>query len=159
MKPLGIRNNNPLNIRFSVLNNWKGQTGSNRGFCTFESFYFGYRAAAILLKTYFRKGYVTISSIIERWAPRSENNTKAYIKHVLRWLNDSRIEGEDPFTPDTDLTKYPTTRFWVIISILFDAMTEMECGDVFACLDRDSTKRLFNGNSDAVYDVFKDFEN
>lgn len=79
---LGIRNNNPLNIRYSKNIHWKGQNGVKKGFCTFESMKYGYRAALLLLCNYYNKGYDTIRKIINRWAPASENNTSAYIKYV-----------------------------------------------------------------------------
>ena len=83
MAPLGLRNNNPLNIRFSPKSNWVGQTGSNKGFCVFDTLEHGFRAALKLLNNYIRQGYDTIPKIIARWAPESENNTKAYIDTVI----------------------------------------------------------------------------
>lgn len=81
--PLAVRNNNPLNIRFSPMNNWLGQIGSNKGFCVFDTMEHGFRAALVLLCNYQRKGYDTVSKIITHWAPASENNTKAYIDYVV----------------------------------------------------------------------------
>ena len=83
MAPLGLRNNNPLNIRFSPRSNWIGQTGENKGFCVFDSLEHGFRAAFKLLNNYIKQGYDTVPKIISRWAPQSENNTTAYIDFVL----------------------------------------------------------------------------
>lgn len=69
------------------MNSWKGQTGSNKGFCTFDTMEHGYRAALILLRNYVKRGYDTIFEIVSRWAPESENNTKAYISAVLAHFN------------------------------------------------------------------------
>lgn len=80
---LGVRNNNPLNIRYSSSNNWLGQTGSNRGFCVFASPEYGFRAAAVLVRNYYKSGYTSISEIIRRWAPPTENDTKSYIDGVM----------------------------------------------------------------------------
>jgi len=87
--PRGIRNNNPLNIRYNAKNQWLGQTGSDRvpaekGMCVFTSMHYGIRAAFKLLSNYGRKyGLNTVRSIITRWAPPSDdNNTEAYIKRV-----------------------------------------------------------------------------
>ena len=55
--PIAIINKNPLNIRFSPMNSWKGQIGDRKGFCQFEQFYYGCRAALVLLSYYVRKGY------------------------------------------------------------------------------------------------------
>ena len=85
--PRGIRNNNPLNIRKSA-DNWKGQTGDDGEFVQFTSPVMGVRAAARILKNY-RNIYNrnTISGVIERWAPSSENDTMSYIKSVAQKIN------------------------------------------------------------------------
>lgn len=82
------RNNNPLNIVKG--SRWKGlaedQTDSR--FCQFVSRSYGWRAALILLRNYIegrtssKRKYDSISSIISRWAPPSENATQAYILNV-----------------------------------------------------------------------------
>lgn len=79
---LGIRNNNPLNIRFSTKNNWRGQTGENKGFCVFSHESYGFRAAYKLITTYISQGNNTISKIISKWAPPTENDTESYIKFI-----------------------------------------------------------------------------
>lgn len=84
-KTLGVRNNNPLNIRFSPMNNWKGQTGSNHGFCTFADIELGFRAALVLLRNYVRRGLNTPALVVKTWAPENENDTKSYIEHVGPW--------------------------------------------------------------------------
>lgn len=79
---------NPLNIRYSCLNHWKGQTGRTNGFCDFTSYVFGIRAAAFLLmRSYRRAGCRTYAQLITRFAPPSENSTENYIKTVCEWLN------------------------------------------------------------------------
>ena len=96
---IGERNNNPLNIRRVKGQHWKGEespapfpppsegTGEAVGaFCRFRSVPWGLRAAFCILRTY-RDRYkaVCIEDIITRWAPPTENDTDAYIKHVC-WL-------------------------------------------------------------------------
>ena len=44
---LAERNNNPLNIRYSPANKWQGQTGENKGFCTFRNEAYGIRAGQL----------------------------------------------------------------------------------------------------------------
>lgn len=81
----GIRNNNPLNIRIG--NKWLGlkTTNTDGTFDQFISVNWGYRAAFIILRNYIRKYKCdTVAKIINRFAPSSENNTEAYIKHVCR---------------------------------------------------------------------------
>jgi hypothetical protein len=81
---LGMRNNNPLNIRYNSGNHWQGLTGENKGFCTFKSRVYGYRAAFVNLQTYHVAGKDTIREIINKWAPATENNTAAYISTVCK---------------------------------------------------------------------------
>ena len=100
MTPRGIRNNNPLNIRHSS-SKWKGmkRTQTDKAFVQFTDITYGYRAAFVLLRTYrTRYGCDTIRKIIERWAPRNENNTDTYIAHVASWSGipaDKQIAGND----------------------------------------------------------------
>ncbi len=88
--PRGYRNNNPLNIRYSMWNAWKGKIVPNTDgtFEQFKDMAYGYRAALSLLRTYIKKyGCNTVAKIIQRWAPENENNTQAYIQHVCEIAN------------------------------------------------------------------------
>lgn len=80
----GILNNNWLNIRFDRRNNWKGlsKLPSNDGFCRFDDYKYGIRAALKILMNYQAKGLTTVKEIIRRWAPSSENPTQAYVSYV-----------------------------------------------------------------------------
>ncbi len=86
---LGLRNNNPLNIRRGKTL-WKGEILPLKGtggspFCRFASIEWGIRAAFCILKTYHAKYQATcVEAIIGRWAPQSENNTAEYINGVCR---------------------------------------------------------------------------
>ena len=80
--------NNPLNIRYEGRSQWLGLSGCDRGFCTFDDVKFGIRAAAFLLmKSYRKAGCYTLSQIIHRYAPISENNTQAYIDYLCMCLH------------------------------------------------------------------------
>lgn len=84
--PRGIRNNNPLNIR--VGNNWQGEVAkpSDHTFEQFKEMKYGVRAAFIILRNYINRHKLnTIPKVIQRWAPRNENNTLAYIKAVEKY--------------------------------------------------------------------------
>ena len=84
---LGLRNNNPLNIRRVAGTKWKGQRTeqTDKSFVQFESLEWGIRAAFCLLETYRRKHKaVCIEDIINRWAPPSENDTRKYVETVCR---------------------------------------------------------------------------
>lgn len=84
---LGISCNNPLNIRYNNFNRWQGLKGINKGFCVFESMDYGLRAGIITLRTYINKhGLKSVSSILERFAPTTENNTCSYIRYVSSYI-------------------------------------------------------------------------
>ena len=88
----GLRNNNPGNIRFSSANNWQGQTGNDGGYAIFSSAVLGIRALGKTVLSYVNKDGVTptVTGIISRWAPASENDTASYIDDVSSKL------GVDP---------------------------------------------------------------
>ena len=83
--PRGIRNHNPGNIRRSN-DPWQGlaEHQLDPEFFTFQSALYGIRALARLLITYQDKhGLHAIWEIINRFAPRQENNTDAYVQSVV----------------------------------------------------------------------------
>lgn len=118
--PRGYRNNNPLNIRISA-NTWKGKVSPNTdgAFEQFVSLQYGYRAALATMRTYIRKyGCDTVEKIINRWAPPTENNTSAYIKHVCEIAN---------LEPDTTVGKNDRdtlTKMAYAMSIIENGNTE-----------------------------------
>lgn len=86
-KPRGIRNNNPGNIRWG--DDWQGlmplASRTDKSFCQFIKPEYGIRAMIIILRNYQSKyGLKTITGIIQRWAPSSENDTQAYINSVAQ---------------------------------------------------------------------------
>lgn len=95
MKPRGLRNNNPLNIRRSS-DKWQGlcSTQDDKEFFQFLCAAYGWRAAFVILtKSYYAKrGIKTIEGIIARWAPNNENNTEGYIRRVCEYTNLSRAQ-------------------------------------------------------------------
>ncbi|WP_028302986.1 hypothetical protein [Oceanospirillum maris] len=102
----GLRNKNPFNIKKTGIN-WQGETdGGDATFETFSSHEMGIRAGARLLLNYEQKhGLNTVSQIISRFAPGTENNTGAYIEHVSDQLN---VHPDEPFSVRgrlVDLTK------------------------------------------------------
>lgn len=101
----GLRVNNPGNIRISPTP-WHGKVTPSRDseFETFDTMENGVRAMTRLILTYHQKyGLNTISDIITRYAPPSENATDAYIHAV------SDAVGIDPdatlnFTDKTEIS-------------------------------------------------------
>lgn len=65
---------------------------NDQAFVQFKSLKWGWRAAFYLLtRTYYHKYRLyTIRTIVNKWAPPSENNSKAYVENV------SRLTGIDP---------------------------------------------------------------
>lgn len=77
---LGIRNNNPGNIRPG--DNWVGMVGTNKNFVVFKDIHHGLRALAVDVSNKINKGYDTINKLISRYAPPIENDTKRYVQVV-----------------------------------------------------------------------------
>lgn len=83
----GYKNNNPGNIRLNPYILWEGQIiGDDPSFVKFKSMTFGIRALMKLLINYEKRGYNTISKILNRYAPPNENNTNNYIQIVSKKL-------------------------------------------------------------------------
>ena len=121
---LAYRNCNPLNIRFDRNTNWMGsRLKGSQGFVVFAAFSFGYRAAVMILRSYAKRGLKTVPQIIETWAPRSENNTVAYIKAVLDNLSERQSE---PYTV-TENTEIDLKNRELVVQLLL-AMTRVEMG-------------------------------
>lgn len=77
--------NNPGNIRRVQGQTWQGEITPSpwrSGFATFVTLDYGFRALMVLLKNYIGAGYNSVNKIINRWAPPSENDTRAYINFV-----------------------------------------------------------------------------
>ena len=122
--PLGLRNNNPLNIRKVKGQHWQGEISSPRGedgrglsFVHFSSLEYGLRAAFCILRTY-RNKYkaVCIEDIITRWAPPTENDTRKYICDLCRLTG---FGGKERLTE----SEWPK---------LVQAMARIECGTVLS---------------------------
>lgn len=116
----GIRNINPGNIRNSERNDWKGEVSKadkkDQVFEEFETMSDGVRAMMRLLQKYQRSYNLhTVKEIVERWAPRNENDTAAYVRTVCK-------EMQMPECCGLDLTDKGT------MCALVDAMCYVENG-------------------------------
>ena len=107
--PLGIRMNNPGNIRISKQFTWQGQInspsnnvlGAEASFCHFDIPSNGRRALMKLLLNYqVKDGCRTIWAFIARWAPPIENDLGSYIDDVCLYINQN-----DPRTDMPSVTK------------------------------------------------------
>jgi hypothetical protein len=84
----GIRNNNPLNIKWFPENDWDGQVGKDEdGFCIFSDPIFCYRAGSRILDAYRAAGRNTVKAIIEKWGALSKpEDLVAYVSFISRAL-------------------------------------------------------------------------
>lgn len=112
--PLGMRNNNPGNLR---------KPGGN-GFQRFASMLDGQRAmASQLLRYYNRDGLDTINGIVNKWAPESDNNdTGSYIADMVLKTGKGARQHLDLNDPAT-------------LASLMRAMTMHEQGPAGASID------------------------
>lgn len=86
----GFRNNNPGNLRYAKQ---RGATRDADGYAVFSDRAAGIAALDRQLDLYLQRGTNTISSIVEKYAPRNENETENYKAFV------SRQTGIDQNTP------------------------------------------------------------
>ena len=98
--PRGIRNNNPGNI-VQTANQWQGEVqGNDPKYKTFATPEAGIKAMGDNLLAYQDKyGLNTVSGIVSRWAPATENDTGNYIATVSKALGvkpDDRLNLRDP---------------------------------------------------------------
>lgn len=77
--PLGIRNNNPGNLRYV---GQLGATYGESGFAHWQTMGEGIQALHNQILRYEGRGLNTIRKIISTYAPKNENNTAAYIKAI-----------------------------------------------------------------------------
>lgn len=113
----GLRNNNPGNIRLgSFLYKGEKAESSDSAFRQFESIEWGYRAMFILLHTYATKRNCrTLRSMIERYAPPTENHTENYIRRVAHATH---------LSPDEPIS----TLDGAVMTAVVAAMSEVENG-------------------------------
>ena len=142
MKPRGLRNTNPLNIRHSA-DRWQGiaTTQTDTAFVQFESMAYGYRAAWKILDTYcltFRREQraYNVRNIIGRWAPPAENDTEAYVKAVVK------LSGLGGYENIPRPNRYRNFECLEKTARLIAAMTCVECGIPLKEVD---TKAIWRG--------------
>ena len=128
----GIRNNNPLNIRHSA-DRWQGALPeqTDKSFVQFITMAYGYRAAWKVLESYWHHFHLsrqpyTPSTIISRWAPPTENDTRSYIRTVLSLTSLGGKENLPQPSRGVDTER---------LVRLIRAMTTVECGIPYAEVD------------------------
>lgn len=116
--PIGIRNNNPGNLRQNVGLSYP--TITEDGFAKMHSIQDGAQAMLSLLWQYYdAHHYTTLFEIITHYAPATENDVTAYITNVCRLANLNPLKAK---TYDLGLD-----HFWNMLD-LARAMTIVENG-------------------------------
>ena len=100
---IGIRNNNPLNLRPLSGDAFFGTTGVNRGYSTFSDAVAGLRAGAVNMDSQVSlHGIDNIDDYIDKFAPEEDNTPEAnfnYKRHVAKALNvgiDDKVDFTKP---------------------------------------------------------------
>lgn len=112
--PRGMRNNNPLNLEYK---DGQGATSSDGRFGIYPTMDAGMQAAQKQLLSYQdNRGLNTVASIVNRWAPPSDNNnTSAYAATVAKTMGVGVNDQLDLHKPAT-------------LNSLSDAMARVENG-------------------------------
>lgn len=111
--PLGLRNNNPGNIR-PTGDAWQGMIGTNEGFVVFQNIAYGIRAMATDIGNDIRlDGLNTLTKLITEYAPPSENDTQAYITRMVGYTG----FGPNQVLPATDETLRKLIRGHIIVEL------------------------------------------
>jgi hypothetical protein len=112
----GERNNNPGNLEYGAYTKGKGATGTDGRFAVFPTMEAGVKAQEeLLVNNYINKGRNTVTKVLEKYAPRSDNqgSFENYVSYVAKRLN---INPNDTLTP-------------AIVGRLAQAMREFETGN------------------------------
>ena len=99
--PLGIRNNNPGNLRQAYGMSYKTELVD--GFAKFKSLSDGVEALCRLTSDYYTvHGLRTLPQFISRYAPASENDVAAYVRQMVLLLHVDPLRVN---TADTNLDR------------------------------------------------------
>ena len=140
--PRGLRNNNPLNIRYDGTK-WQGlaSPATDGAFCRFKNFDYGYRAALKILETYYHKYKLrTIKQIVERWAPAADGNTP---KQYATFVAATASTTPSAYLPEPSIDRMGWTNILL-------GMTYVECGTGI------DEKRMRNSAKEAWYMLYED---
>jgi len=117
--PRGLRNNNPGDVEAPPGTPWAGTVGMDGPFVIFPDTTWGLRALAKdLITNIGTEGYDTITSLITKFAPPSENDTASYISSVSA---DTSIDPSVQLGTDQDT-----------ITSLMRAIVNHEVGDAYS---------------------------
>jgi hypothetical protein len=114
--PRGLTDNNPGDLTPPPSGTWNGQVGLDGPFCIFSDTVFGLRALAMdIANNILSDGNNTITLLITKYAPPSENDTASYISSVA---GDTGLGANAPI-PQTQAA----------LALLMRAIINKELGD------------------------------
>lgn len=100
MTPRGIRNNNPGNLNYVGQAGAHIEPGPHGRFAVFQTPQDGLRALRDQLIRYQQRGIDSVTAIISKWAPPSDDNdTSAYISTVAARMGVTANAPLGPLTP------------------------------------------------------------
>ena len=116
--PRGLRDNNPGDLQQPSGTSWAGTVGMDGPFVIFPDTTWGLRALAKDLINNVNEGYDTITSLISKFAPPSENDTDSYI---------AAVSADTTIDPDAQLGTDQDT-----VTSLMRAIVNHELGDSYS---------------------------
>lgn len=95
-----IRNNNPGNLNFAHQSGATLESGTNARFAKFDTMEQGVAQLARQLMLYRSRGLTTLSSIMGKFAPMSENNTQQYVANLTGRMHVGANDQIDVSNPE-----------------------------------------------------------
>jgi hypothetical protein len=140
----GVRNNNPFNLQKTGIG-WQGKVkGPEPRFETFDTVENGIRAGIIdIVGDITIDKQNTIEKLMKIFAPRSENNTEAYIQRVAADTNFLRNEKLSDANNKVDFK----TIFWLAKSIIKHENGPLQANFITNDILIDSIKTAFNSSA------------
>lgn len=78
--PRGIRNNNPLNLKYIAADPYDGQTGADAdGFGIYSSWQLGVRAGGLQLTKNYSAGATTVQALVTSWSTTDQTTYANYV--------------------------------------------------------------------------------
>lgn len=100
----GMRNNNPLNVKYNIHNRWIGMEEPDKdGFCTFYKLEYGIRAAMKIIVRYQQHYNIhRVADLIARWSPDGKTIVKNYTSFVEKFVGSTTFDVMNEYSM-TDL--------------------------------------------------------
>jgi len=105
---IGLRQNNPGNIRLTRKDKWQESLPPEPGdaFVRFRAPQWGIRAIGKILISYDKRGITTPDAFARAWAPPTENDTQSYAEHIALGLGLVDDKGKPQIYDYIDLDSF-----------------------------------------------------